>query len=265
MQSLRVNGRVLNVRVEGPGASETVVAFSNSLGTDFRIWDELVALLPRSWKIVRYDTAGHGLSDEGRDMGIEDHARDLLAVLDHAGAEKAYVVGLSVGGMIAQALAADHPDRVAAVCLSNTAPKIGTADLWNARIDDIRQNGFESTAVADGIMERWFSLAFRSRRSEEVKLWKNMLTRTPVEGYVDTCAAIRDADLTAKARTIHAPALCIGGSEDGSTPPEIVQACAATIPNGRYVEIEGVGHLPCVEAPEKVAGAIVPFFKEFGA
>ncbi|MXN64672.1 3-oxoadipate enol-lactonase [Stappia sp. GBMRC 2046] len=263
MQSLSVDGRVLHVRVEGPSDSETVVAFSNSLGTDFRIWNRLVALLPRGWKVVRYDTAGHGLSDEGPDMGIEDHARDLLAVLDFAGAEKAYVVGLSVGGMIAQALAADHPERVAAVCLSNTAPKIGTQDLWQTRIDGIRNNGLES--LADGIMERWFSLDFRSRGSEEVKIWRNMLVRTPAGGYADTCAAIRDADLTAKARTIHAPALCLGGSEDGATPPDLVQACAATIPNGRYVEIEGVGHLPCVEAPEKVAEAIVPFFKEFGA
>ncbi|NRG16680.1 3-oxoadipate enol-lactonase [Rhizobiales bacterium] len=263
MQSLWVNGRVLNVRVEGRSDGETVVAFSNSLGTDFRIWDELVALLPRNWKIVRYDTAGHGLSETGREMSIEDHAHDLLAVLDHAGAEKAYVVGLSVGGMIAQALAADHPDRVAALCLSNTAPKIGTRDMWQARIDAVLGDGLES--IGDSVMERWFSLDFRSRRSEEVKLWRNMLTRTPARGYADACAAIRDADLTAKARTIHAPALCIGGSEDGSTPPDLVQACAATIPNGRYVEIEGVGHLPCVEAAEKVAGVIVPFFREFGA
>ncbi|MBA5778850.1 3-oxoadipate enol-lactonase [Stappia sp. F7233] len=263
MQALNVNGRAIHFRLDRAEEKGPLLAFSNSLGTDLRVFDGIVDRLPANWRILRYDTAGHGLSGHAERASIGDHAADLLAILDHVEADKAYVAGLSVGGMIAQALASARPDRVAALCLMDTAPKIGTAEMWTARMDAIRAGGIE--AVAEPVMERWFSAAFRASRPAELAVWRSMLTRTPVEGYLDLCAAIRDADLTDRARRLDLPVLFICGSEDGSTPPELVKAAAELVPGARYLEIEGAGHLPCVESPDAVAAAITGFFKEHGA
>lgn len=267
MQAARVNGRAIHfslVEPRGEGSpSNPAVVFVNSLGTDLRIWDEVVARLPSSWRCLRYDFAGHGLSDFAGDISIEDHAADLLALIDYTGLERVFVVGLSIGGMIAQALAAHYPARVRALCLLDTAPKIGVPEMWAARMEAIRKVGLDG--IAEGVLERWFSEEFRVGRPVELALWRAMLTRTPAAGYLSACAAIRDADLTAKAAGIKAPALFVCGSRDGATPPDLVRAAAKTLPNARYIEIEGVGHLPPVEAAERTAGEIRAFFTECGA
>jgi 3-oxoadipate enol-lactonase len=261
MPAASIHGHVLHYRLEGDG-SGPVVAFSNSLGTDYRVWDPLLPYLPEGWRLLRYDTAGHGLSEHPGDHGIEDHAGDLLGLLDALSIDKAVIVGLSVGGMIAQALAARAPQRVAVLVLSNTAPKIGNDEVWNQRISGVETDGI--AALSEGVLERWFSQRFREERPEELALWRAMLTRTPVESYIALCKAIRDADLTAATAKLDVPTLCIGGSVDGSTPPETVKAMAESIAGARYAEIDGAGHLPGVEAPEATAAEIVRFVKESG-
>jgi len=170
------------------------------------------------------------------------------------------IVGLSVGGLIAQGLAARQPERLSALILCDTAAKIGTAEMWASRIEAIEQDGIE--AIADSIMERWLSAAFRRDRPEESAGWRNMLVRTPADGYLGTCAAIRDADLSAEAARIDVPVLCLVGSEDGATPPDLVQATAALIPGARFEVIDGAGHLPCIEQPGVVAALIASFLEE---
>ena len=191
---------------------------------------------------------------------IDDHIADLVALLDHLGVETAVVVGLSVGGIIAQGLAAARPALVKGLVLCDTAQKIGPPSMWEERMAAIREGGIASLAAP--ILERWFSKAFHAERPAELAGWRAMLTRTPVEGYLGTCAAIRDADLTAAAQGIAVPTLCVCGSEDGATTPAMVRALAELVPGARYEEIAGAGHLPGVEAPETLAGLIDGFLKE---
>lgn len=244
---------------EGPRDGQAMV-FSNSLGTDFRIWDGLLPLLPSGLRLIRYDKAGHGLSGFAGERPIEDHAADLAALLDHLGVANAVIVGLSIGGMIGQALAASRPDLVKALVLMDTGHKIGTAEMWQQRMDAIAGGGIES--IADGTIERWFAPAFRRDRPAEVALWRNMLTRTPLEGYSACCAAIRDADLTASTKGIKAPTLCLVGADDAATPPELVRELAGLIEGARFDIIDAAGHLPCIEQPKAVAQAISSFLQD---
>ena len=130
-----------------------------------------------------------------RPYTMDDHVADLIGLLDHLGLDRIVLCGLSVGGLIAQGIAARQPERVSALILCDTAARIGDDDLWNARIAAIEDDGIE--ALADPIMERWLSAAFRAEKPDEALAWRNMLVRTTVDGYVGTCAAIRDADRAA--------------------------------------------------------------------
>ncbi len=260
MKAAHVNGIVLHYRVDGPEDAPLLV-FANSLGTDFRIWDGVVAALGGQFRIVRYDKRGHGLSQvTPAPYSIADHAHDLAELLRHLQAGPAIVCGVSVGGMIAQMFASEHPASVRGLVLCNTAHKIGTAHMWESRIETIAANGIE--VMADGIMERWFSAAFHNERADEMQLWRNMLTRTPLEGYLGTSAAIRDADLGDLVQKIAAPALCVAGSEDLATPPDHVEELSKLLPHARFRLIEGVGHLPCVERPDELVDRMIPFFNE---
>lgn len=254
MQVTKANGIHIHYAEDGDPDAQPLV-FSNSLGTDLRVWDRVVAELGDEYRIVRYDKRGHGLSEAPPPpYSLDDHVDDLAGLLQALGVRGAVVVGLSVGGMIALGLGARRSDLVSGLVLCDTAHKIGTADMWQQRIDGIEQGGIRT--LADGIIERWLSERFRAERPEETRGWYNMLVRTTVEGYLGTCMAIRDGDYTAEAKALGVPTLCLCGSEDGATTPETVRGMADIIPGARFELIEGAGHLPCVEAPQAVAGMI---------
>jgi len=261
MNFLQVGDATLHYRAEGLGTGKPVIAFVNSLGTDIRIWDAVVAALAGDYAVVLHDKRGHGLSTAGAaPITIETHAADLLALLDHLGVERAVIWGLSVGGLIAQAVHGLRPELVAALVLSNTAHKIGTAEMWNARIAAIRADGLSS--LIDTIMERWFTPAFRRADNALYAGCRAMLAGQPVDGYCGTCAAIRDADFTTVVAGIAVPTLCVGGDQDGSTPPALVRSLSALIPGSRYVEISDCGHIPCVEQPAAYAAAVRAFLAD---
>jgi 3-oxoadipate enol-lactonase len=270
MQATLAAGHALHVRDEpaadggGPdGAPDgrPALVFTNSLGTDLRVWDPLLPELAWRGRRLRFDQRGHGLSDcPPGPYTIDNLADDLEALLDERGIGRTVLVGLSVGGMIAQAFAARRPERVAALVLCDTAHRIGSAEMWQTRIDALQAGGIES--LAEPILERWFSARFRTGRPAELALWRNMLTRTPLQGYVATCAAIRDADLTEGAARLVMPTLCLVGSEDGATPPALVRELAALLPAAHFAEIPGAGHLPSVEAPAAMGRLIADFLKE---
>jgi 3-oxoadipate enol-lactonase len=160
-----------------------------------------------------------------------------------------------MGGIIAQELYRRRPELVAALVLCDTAAKIGTDESWDARIAAVEQGGVE--AIADAILERWFTREFRSRRAEEFAGWRAMLTRSPRRGYVAACGALKRADLRPFAGAIKVPTLCLVGDEDGSTPAALVRETAALIKGARFEIIEGAGHLTNVEKPAEVAQLIV--------
>jgi 3-oxoadipate enol-lactonase len=252
-----LNGVVLHVEDLGP-ADRPALVFSNSLGTDFRIWDDVVVRLIERFRIVLYDKRGHGLSEVGDSpYKIDDHVADLAALLDDLAVENAIVCGLSVGGLIAQGLYASRPDLVAGLILCDTAHKIGTDELWNGRIAAIEQGGIAS--ISEAILERWFSKELRENDPVALAGWRAMLTRTPAAGYIGTAAAIRDADFTDAAKQIAVPTLCVVGDEDGATPPELMRQTADLIPGARYEVIAGAGHLPCIERPAELSELILDF------
>ncbi|WP_111497558.1 bifunctional 3-oxoadipate enol-lactonase/4-carboxymuconolactone decarboxylase PcaDC [Marinobacter bohaiensis] len=257
MQTLSVNGQILHYQLEGP-AHLPLLVFSNSLGTDLRVWEPLLPHLRDQFRFLRYDKRGHGLSScPESPYQPDDHINDLIGLLDGLDLKAVSLCGLSVGGQIAQGVAARRPDLVSHLILCDTAHKIGQADMWNTRIDAIRENGIES--VADAILERWFGPSFRQQQPQAVELWRHMLVRTPKEGYLGTCTALRDSDLTDETRGLTQPTLCVVGADDGSTPPELVRSMAELIDGARFEVVADAGHLPCVEQPKALADLIVDF------
>ncbi len=260
MQFARINDISLHYRQDGQPDGLPLV-FINSLGTDMRIWDDVVPHFADQYRIVRHDKRGHGLSDcPAAPYSISDHSDDVAGLLDYLGIESAVMVGISVGGMIALDFASRQPERVQAMVVCDTLPKIGTAEMWNERIRKLRQDGMDS--MAEVIPLRWFAPSFPTAQPAAYRGYQHMFTRMPVEGYCGTCTALRDADLTAQTRGIHTPTLVVGGAEDASTPPELVRGLADTLPDSQFQLIEGAGHLPCVEQPERFAGALMQFLKE---
>ncbi len=181
--------------------------------------------------------------------------RDAELLMDHLGVQNAIFVGLSIGGMIAQGLAAKRLDLIRALVLSNTGAKIGTRDMWQERIDGVRAGGIES--LAEPTMQRWFSEPFR--KTDEFTGWRNMLIRQPVEGYVGCSAAIAGTDFMTTTAALRLPTLGIAGSEDGSTPPDLVKEMVDLVPGSEFALIRGAGHLPCVEKPEEYARILSDF------
>ena len=262
MAFINVAGTALHASMTG-GAHLPVVAFANSLGADFRIWDEVAALLSQDFRLVFYDKRGHGLSDIGSEpVTIERHADDLEAVLAHFGVGRLALVGLSIGGLIAQRFAVRAPGRLAALVLCDTAAKIGNTENWNARIAAVRSGGLGS--IADAVLETWFTPAYRVGSPQALQGWRNMLSRQPAPGYIASCAAIRDCDLSADAGKITAPALVVCGEHDRSTPPDLVRATAALIPGAKFALLVEASHIPCIEQPQALARLIQTHLKEAG-
>lgn len=260
MAFARVNGVVLHHEDRG-GAGKPAIVYSNSLGTDFRIWDAVVARLGDRFRHIRYDKRGHGLSEATpAPYAMDDHVGDLESLLDHLGVKACAVIGLSVGGVIAQGLAAKRPDLVKGMVLMDTAHKIGTAEMWNQRIDGVTKGGIAS--LADAIMQRWFTPAYRSPDNADFVGYTAMLTRTTVDGYAGTCAALRDTDYTEQTRALSLPVLAIVGDQDGSTPPDLVRSTADLIRGARFRIIPDAGHLPCIEQPQAVANLVGNFFRD---
>lgn len=260
MHMTEVNGVRLHCRIDGPADGAPVV-FANSLGTDMRLWDPILPHLPEGLRILRFDKRGHGLSDCPEALySMGSLVKDLEGLMDAHGFKDAMFVGLSIGGMIGQGLAKKRLDLVRAVVLSNTGAKIGTPALWDARIADVRAGGI--AALADAVMERWFSKDFRA--GPDLPLWRNMLTRQPDAGYIGCSAAISGTDFFTPTASLRLPALGIAGTEDGSTPPDLVRETVGLIPGSKFHLIRRAGHLPCVEQPEEYAAVLTDFLRGTG-
>lgn len=259
--ALTIGSLLLHAVRDGEDAGLPIV-FVNSLGADLRIWDGVVEHLidtPRfDHPVVRYDKRGHGWSDcPPAPYTIDENADDLAGLLDALGIAAAVVVGISVGGMIALNLAIRHPERVARLVACDTAAKIGTEAGWNARIEAVRASG--TGILPDTVRTRWFTPAMPPAGA---RLYLNMLERTPAEGYIGTCAALRDADLSDLVEQITAPTLVLCGEFDETTPPADGRALAAAIPGARFALIPDAAHLGNIEQPAAFAREIHRFIQE---
>lgn len=258
MQFAKLNGVVLHYQTIDAPADKPTIVFANSLGTDFRIWRDVIVRLAGDFTIVTYDKRGHGLSDIGdAPYSIDDHVSDLAALLDHLSIDKAIICGVSVGGLIAQGLFHTRPELVQALIMCDTADKVGTLDFWNDRIAAVEAGGIE--ALAEPIMQRWFTPDFCTPDNADYGGYLNMLLRTTLAGYTGTCAALRDADFIAKSPAINVPAIAIVGAQDQASPPELVQGFAKRVPGCFFEQIPECGHLPCIEQPVQLSEIIRAF------
>lgn len=245
----------LHYREEGDPKGAPVV-FSHGLGLDLRLWDEIIPRLPQHLRLIRYDLRGHGGSSvPPPPYSMGTMVRDAERLLEALGVRDCVFIGLSLGGMIAQGLAVKRLDLVRGLVLSNTATKIATPEIWEARMAQIRQGGLE--AVAEAAMERWFSRAFR--RAGGHLPWRERFLASPEPGYLGGCAAIAGTDFYTPTASLTLPTLVIAGSEDGATPPDLMRETAALIAGAEFQLIRGVGHLPCVENPAGYAALLNGF------
>ncbi len=245
----------LNYQENGDPKGRPVV-FSHALGLDLDLWDAVLPLMPHSLRLIRYDHRGHGRSDvPDAPYAMGALVRDAERLLDHLGIRDCIFVGLSMGGMVAQGLAVKRPDQVGALVLSNTAAKIGTAEGWQKRVEAVRAGGME--AIADAVIGRWFGI--RQRDAALLARWRTRLSATPAEGYIGCCAALAGADFITPTSSLTCPALVVAGSEDGSTPPDLVRELADLIPEAQFHLIRGAGHLPPVDRPAEFAAVLSEF------
>jgi 3-oxoadipate enol-lactonase len=249
----------LRVNFELTGDPENpVVVLSHALGTNFRLWNSQVEILSRSFRVLRYDIRGHGGTEVAPGpYAIDMLARDLLALLDGLGIDKAHMAGVSLGGFIAQWLGANARDRVGRLVLANTAAKVGSRDGWNSRIALVREGGME--AIAQASIERWFTPGFISREPAAIETARRALVETTAEGYVGCCAAIRDMDLRELSPRVEASTLVIAGSADQSTTVADAEWLARHMPRARVV-VHSAAHLSNVEARDRFNDDVMRFF-----
>jgi len=260
MAFLQTGDFVQHYRVDGV-AGKPAVLFANSLGSDLRIWDDVTARLAGHYQLIRYDLRGHGLSEAPpQSYSAVDLAGDVVAILDWLNIHRAIVCGVSVGGLVAQAVALNYPERVRALVLCDTGAKIATAEAWQQRIDKVRAEGVD--ALVQMTMDRWFAAAFRAQRPADVRGYSLMLRQSSADGYMGICAALRDTDFRAAVAQIQHPTLVLCGAEDIATPPDMARELANLIPRAQYSLIEGAAHLPCVEQPDAFAQRVMQFFQE---
>jgi 3-oxoadipate enol-lactonase len=240
-------------RVTGP-EDAPVLVLSNSLGTTLKMWDPQARSLARTFRLVRYDTRGHGGSDTPPGpYSIEDVGRDVLDLLDDLEIEKAHFAGLSLGGMTGQWLAINAPERIDKLVLLCTSPRMGPPEVWIDRAKTVREQGTE--AIVDGTFERWFTKEYRAKN--DLSDLRQMFVDIDDEGYASCCAIIEKMDLTDGLPHITAPTLVVGGAQDPATPPdEHAAVIAGAVPRARFEVLDPAAHLASVERAEDVTALI---------
>ena len=256
MAEMKIGGETFNVEVEGP-ENAPVLMISNSLGSNLHMWDDQIPALSKHFRVVRYDSRGHGLSAApAGPYSLEQLGKDALAILDALGVKKAHWMGLSKGGAVGQWLLLNAPDRIERAVLANTAAQFGTADTWNDRLRTLRELGLQG--MVDAVIDRWFTKEFQDKAPEAIARIKAAFEKTPADGYAACMAALRDIDLRDAIRNIRNQVLVIIGKNDPATPPEAGKAIAAAIPGARLVELDAA-HLSNIEAADEFNKAVIDF------
>lgn len=241
-----------------------LVILSHALGCDLTMWDGVAAALQDRYTVLRYDQRGHGQTPATAGAySMDDLADDATELIRAQGAGPVHFVGLSMGGMTAQALAARHPELVRSIVIANSAASYDEAarTMWQARIDTVLANGVPP--IADGALQRWFTPEFRADQvnggAERVAKLRAVLEATPAVPYAAACAAVAGIALDAGNARIACPTLVIAGSRDEATPPAMSQLIADRIPGAQLASLDAA-HLSAVEQPAAFARLLEGFW-----
>ncbi len=241
--------------LEGPGDAPVVV-LSNSLGTTSIMWDAQAAVLSERFRVLRYDTRGHGGSPAPPGpYSVAELGGDLLALLDRLELERVSFCGLSIGGMTGMWLGVNAAERIDRLAICCTAMRLPPPEMWTDRAALVRNDGM--TSVIDATMERWFTPAFPERSPEVVQRIREIFLATDPEGYAGCCEALGDFDMTGELGAVRAPTLVIAGEEDPVGTPERAAAIAAEVVDSRLVVLPEARHLAAVEQSEAVTKELV--------
>ena len=252
---LALPGLTMHLRADGPQDAPPLMLL-HSLGTDHRVWQPQAEALAGRFRVLRPDLRGHGASDvPPGPYTIEGMARDVLAALDFLGIDRLALAGLSIGGMVAQSLAAQAPGRITALVLVDTAMAIPPATLWRERAATVRAVGV--AAIADAVLARWLTPAADPAAAAALRA---LLLATAPEGYAAATEAIAVADLTGTTRRLRLPALVLVGDQDEATPRASAEALRDAIPGARLRVLPWAAHIPTVERPAAVTDALLAFF-----
>lgn len=250
----------LNAELTGPAGAPALVLV-HALGTGAAIWDDLLPLLPPHLRILRFDLRGHGASDvPPGPYAMGALIRDTERLMDHFALKDAVILGLSIGGLIAQGLAVKRLDLIRAMVLSNTAARIGRPEQWQDRIAIVRAGGMD--ALHDATMERWLGRKWRDHPA--LARLSPRFRATDPEGWAGCAAAIAGTDFYETTATLTLPTLAIAGANDGATPPDLVRETAELVKGHRFALIRGAGHIPPVEKPAEYAALLTRFLADIG-
>ena len=263
MPIIKANGVELFYDLTGPEGTPVVV-FSNSLGTTLEMFDAQARALQGRYRVLRYDTRGHGRSQVlDQPATIDDLADDLAGLLTELGIGKAHATGLSIGGMTAQAFAVRHPDRLHSLVLMATSAYLPPPEAWDQRAATVRRDGMG--AIVDTVISRWFTPAFAEQRPEIVAPVRELFLAMDPRGYAACCGAIRDMDLRERIGAIRTPTLILAGADDPSTPVAMSEDIRARILDAELVIIPRAAHLLAIERAEVVNAHLLGFLARFDA
>ncbi|MFT4174684.1 MAG: 3-oxoadipate enol-lactonase [Rhodocyclaceae bacterium] len=254
MSTVNAKGILLHYTLEGP-QDAPVVVLAHSLGTTLALWSEQVGALLPHYRVLRYDTRGHGAS--GVPCGpysLDQLGGDVVALLDALSIPRAHFCGVSMGGLTGLWLGIHAPHRFLSLTLANTAPRIATREGWLERADIVRREGMQP--VVDGAPARWFTAAFANEQPERLEGVLEQLRHCPPEGYAASCEALAKADLSALIGHIRLPTLLIAGVHDPVTTPQDADRMAQAIGNARRVDLQ-VSHISNVEAAQAFNDALL--------
>lgn len=256
---IQVNQIILNYELSGNQDGQVVV-LSHSLGSNLSMWDFQLAALEQDFRVLRYDSRGHGGSQATTGAYTLDLlGDDALALLDALNIPKVHWVGLSMGGIIGQNIALRVQDRLYSLSLCDTMAQVPKAaqSTWQERIGIARTKGLE--ALVDGTMERWFTSAYRKQQPPALKLIRQYFVNTSLDGYIGSAEAISQLDYLEQLDQIKVPTLIMAGEQDGISSPEVVEAMQARISNAKVQSIPDAAHLANVEQPEEFNRLLLEF------
>ncbi|MCP9337480.1 3-oxoadipate enol-lactonase [Stutzerimonas xanthomarina] len=262
MPTVKLADGELNYRLEGP-VDAPVLVLSNSLGTTHEMWDAQVPAFSEQFRVLRYDTRGHGSSSvTPGPYSIEQLGRDVLGLADALGIDRFAFCGLSMGGLIGQWLGIHAGERLTRLVVCNTGAKIGTDEVWDERINTVLEGGEQAMRdMRDASVARWFTPDFAAQHPVEVARITQMIASTSPAGYAANCAAVRDADHRKQLGAIKVPTLIVCGSQDPVTTTEHGRFIEQRIANAELVELDAA-HLSNVEAEERFTRSVLKFLRD---